>query len=565
MSALLLSAALASAAIIATPGPTQIVVDLIDDADADDEHAIEAKLGGIDLRLNSVHAADDQLYIADVPADRIPDLLAALKDDPRVEAAEANAIYHTTGAPNDPMWDRQWSFRMVQAAEAWTGATGAGVTVAVIDTGVAYETRGEFRQVEDLAKTEFAPGYDFVGDDAYPNDDHGHGTHVAGTIAQTTNNGVGVAGLAHGATIMPIKVLDRLGRGHTADIADAIRFAADEGAHVINMSLGGGMRSLVMQSAVAYAKRKGVVIVCAAGNTSRGVVEFPAAYPGTVAVSAVGPTGTLAPYSSWGKAITLAAPGGDKRDGDAGGILQNTITPADVGAKSTYLAFQGTSMAAPHVAAAAALIISSGVTNPDAVHAILSASAKDSGPEGWDERYGAGILDAAKAVTFAKAQSHGLTYLMAALMALMWLARRLKRRAAQVVLGVPAVIGAVFGASGLFFLGGLGLDQWTLGALITHPIATWDLVAFGPDFFQTALWASLIPFLCIAVALLAAKRWTGFLIGLGVGWAVHLLIAAVMMPADVLGIPGAAGLLDRAWLVANAGGIAFLTSLLSRR
>jgi len=561
MSAPLLISALAGAALAAP----QLVVDLVDDASVADERAIEAKLGGIDLRLNSIHAEDDQLYIADVSAAQLPSLIEALAGDDRVEHVEANAIYRATGKPNDPLWDRQWSFEMVRAVDAWDGATGEGVTVAVIDTGVAYEDRDAFKQVEDLADTEFVDGYDFVGDDAHANDDHGHGTHVAGTIAQSTDNGIGVAGLAHGARIMPIKVLNAMGSGTSADIADAIRFAADEGAHVINMSLGGGMRSLIMQSAVAYARRKGVLIVCAAGNAARGVVEFPAAYPGTIAVSAVGPTGVLAPYSSWGKALTLAAPGGDKRDGDAGGILQNAIAPGAIDATDRYLSFQGTSMAAPHVAAVAALIISAGVTNPIEVETILRSSAKDVGSEGWDDKYGAGILDAGRAVTFARARTTGLTYLLAAIAALMWLARRLKRRTASVVLGLGALIGAVMGSSGFFFLAPLGIESIPGAAFLTHPVAQWDLLAAGPGFFHTLLWASVIPFFCLCVALLAAKRWAGFLIGLGVGWAVYLLLSAVTMPADVQGIWGIAGALDRVWLVANAGAIAFVTSLMTKR
>ncbi len=265
----------AGAAILAlmavTVGPAraedtrQIVVDLRDDTTDADEAALEALADGADLRLNSIHADDERLFIADVPADQVAAILERLADDPRVEYAERNYQYHLIDpvpagesstslrpakdtpdpayAPNDPLWAKQWSFRMVNAAKAWSVAQGTGVVVAVIDTGVAFENHKGFKKVEDLGGTDFVAGYDFVRDTDHPNDDHGHGTHVAGTIAQTTNNGLGVAGIAPRAKIMPLKVLSRRGSGTAADIADAIRFAADEGAHVINMSLGGGMRS----------------------------------------------------------------------------------------------------------------------------------------------------------------------------------------------------------------------------------------------------------------------------------------------------------------------------------
>ncbi|MEM7676310.1 MAG: S8 family serine peptidase, partial [Myxococcota bacterium] len=240
----------------------QILVDLQDDASGADELALERLIGGYDLRLNSVHADDERMFIADVPAHQAAEIIARLRKDPRVEIAEPNAIYSLIEptelsfdtskkdkvqkaddidaqlAPNDPLWSRQWSFRMVNAAKAWGTSQGEGVVVAVIDTGVAYENYKGFQRVEDLGGTAFVPGYDFVRDTEHPNDDHGHGTHVAGTIAQTTNNGLGVAGIAPKAKIMPLKVLSRRGSGTAADIADAIRFAADEGAQVINMSLG---------------------------------------------------------------------------------------------------------------------------------------------------------------------------------------------------------------------------------------------------------------------------------------------------------------------------------------
>ncbi|MCA9324911.1 S8 family serine peptidase, partial [Candidatus Saccharibacteria bacterium] len=219
----------------------------------------------------------------------VGELLTELQADPNVEYAEPNYIAYAFMIPNDPYYDPyQWNFDNgnyggVHAETAWDVTSGTGQVVAVVDTGVAYETYnplgpGNFAQAPDLSGTNFVPGYDFVSNDTHPNDDHGHGTHVAGTIAGTTNEGNGVAGLAHGASIMPIKVLASDGSGSYADVADGIRYAADHGAHVINLSLGGPASSNYLRDAVAYAHNKGVTIVAAAGNDYGQPVSYPAAY-----------------------------------------------------------------------------------------------------------------------------------------------------------------------------------------------------------------------------------------------------------------------------------------------
>jgi hypothetical protein len=252
----------------------------------------------------------------------------------------------------------------------------------VIDTGVCAKTTKKGNQAKDFNKTKFTKGYDFVNDDDDPYDDHAHGTHVAGTIAESTNNNEGVAGLAFESSIMPLKVLSASGSGTTGDIADAIAFAADKGAHVINMSLGGPTYSKVMHDACKYALKKGVTIVCAAGNGFGEGVGFPAAYPECIAVSSVGPTKQLAKYSSYGKQVALAAPGGDMIDSrdPKDGILQNTIYPESAGGRGDdYYAFQGTSMASPHVAAVAALIVAGGEKDPARVRDVLVKTAEPGG------------------------------------------------------------------------------------------------------------------------------------------------------------------------------------------
>lgn len=377
-----------------------IVVDFQDGTTKEEFDELE-KAWGIDLELADEEEGQDSAITV---ARGVFDLsvLDVIRERPEVEVAEPLMRYEATFVPNDPDFGKQWNLKLINMPKAWEKSRGKGVVVAVLDTGIAYEDYEDFKRVPDLDGAKFAKGFDFVNNDSHPNDDHGHGTHVAGTIAQVTNNGEGVAGVAFEATLMPVKVLDHFGSGTSAAIADAIRWAADNGAKVINMSLGGGGRSAVMENAVKYARAKGVVVVAAAGNGGRAVVEFPAAYPGSVAVSAVGPTGKLAPYSSYGKELDIAGPGGDKSQGPEAGVLQNTIDPKDP-SQSVYASYQGTSMATPHVAGVAALLYAAGAKNPDQVEAALFKSAKAAEDQtGWTEQFGHGIVDAEAALTALK-------------------------------------------------------------------------------------------------------------------------------------------------------------------
>jgi serine protease len=389
--------------------PGAIVVDFKDGTTKAQFDAIEQQWG-IDLELaDEEEGVDSAITVATgLDDDTEEALLEQIRANPDVEAAEPLMQLNASFVPNDPDYAKQWNLKMINMPKAWDKSRGKGVIVAVLDTGIAYENYDDFKQVPDLKGVKFVEGYDFVNRDKHANDDHGHGTHVAGTIAQATDNASGVAGVAFEATLMPVKVLDAFGSGSSAAISDAIRWAADHGAKVINMSLGGGGRSQVMANAVEYARKKGVVVVCAAGNGGRGIVEYPAAYPGSVAVGAVGPKGTKAPYSSWGKELDIAAPGGDKSQGEEAGILQNTIAPGDY-TKSVYAYYQGTSMATPHVAAVAALIYAAGAKNPDQVEKALFASAHPpAGQTGWSETYGHGVIDAeASLKALAKLQAEG--------------------------------------------------------------------------------------------------------------------------------------------------------------
>ena len=351
--------------------------------------------------------------------ERVEALVERYRNRFDIEYAEPNYIAHTFLVPNDPYYSYQWHFSNpsyggIQLPVAWDIANGSDVVVAVIDTGVAYENYQKdllspiYYKAPDFATTQFVPGYDFVEDDTHPNDDEGHGTHVTGTIAQSTNNGLGVAGVAYGAKIMPVKVLNKQGSGTYADIADGIRFAADNGAKVINMSLGGSSPSFVLEDALAYAYAQGVTIVAAAGNGNSSTPSYPAAYDAyVISVGATRYDETRAPYSNYGSTVDVVAPGGDltidqNNDGYGDGVLQQTF-----GNKVTnqwgYYFYQGTSMASPHVAGVAALVLSVGgsVDTPDEVRDVLQSTAEDIGDTGKDTTYGYGLVDAAAAVASA--------------------------------------------------------------------------------------------------------------------------------------------------------------------
>jgi len=305
---------------------------------------------------------------------------------------------------------------------AWDISTGVGVTVAVVDTGVAYEDNGStYKQAPDLANTSFAPGYDFVNNDTHPNDDEGHGTHVAGTIAQSTNNNEGTAAVAHGASIMPVKVLNSSGSGSYFDIANGIIFAADMGADVINLSLGGSGSSQTLENAIAYAYNSGVTIVAAAGNNGTNSLLYPAAYNQyVIAAGATRYDEALAPYSNYGAGLDVVAPGGDLNvdqngDGYGDGVVQQTFQPRCVGRffrrncsydDFGYYLYQGTSMATPHVAGVAALVIANGnASTPDDVRSAIEETADDLGLPGWDNTYGNGLVNAPAALAWSSGGS----------------------------------------------------------------------------------------------------------------------------------------------------------------
>jgi len=562
----------ADAAAAATD-PDDILVDLKDDTTPAAIAALEREVG-VRLVLVDDTAAATKLFRAHVDPARRDALIAQLTARPEVEIAEPDAqialspgeqdlrapgvVPAHEGFPNDPLYAKQWNLRSIGMPAAWKLADGNGVIVAVLDTGVAYEDYKTFHLLPDLKGLTFVDPYDFVGNTAHANDDHGHGSHVTGTIAQVTDNAIGVAGIARNVRIMPLKVLSGSGSGSIGGIADAIRFAADHGAKVINMSLGGAFPSAVLKKAVAYAHGKGVTVVCAAGNESRGRVGYPAAYPGSIAVSATQSDDAITFYSNYGKDIDIAAPGGNTRSSDGGrnnpdgGILQNTIEIGNP-AKDGYFAYMGTSMASPHVAGVAALVVGEGVTDPDMVEKVLKDSARKPDKQTYSaEKYGAGILDAPAAVLKARSQTGGYQLGLGVLMAGAIAASLRRRNKLGVALGPSYLLGVMVGASGLCFLPYLapGLSSLPVVHALTHGMPSWDLSVLGPAGHGNAVFFSaLLPLALLAVGYGIPKA-RAPLAGLAIGVAAHLAFFAAVPLAQVH-VPALLGI-GPLWLAANA-------------
>jgi serine protease len=361
-------------------------------------------------------------------------LARALSASPEVSYAEPDWLMQPMLMPNDSRYGDQWHYFEATAGlnlpAAWDKATGSGVRVAVIDTGV--------RPHADLAAN-LLPGYDFIGDTAVSNDGDGrdsdasdpgdavsagecgtgqpaqssswHGTHVAGTIAAVTNNGSGVAGVAFGAKVLPVRVLGKCG-GYTSDIADAIVWSAGGSvagvpananpARVLNLSLGGGGScGTTTQNAINSARANGAVVVVAAGNSNANASAYtPASCSGVIAVAAVNRSGGRSYYSNYGSVVDVAAPGGDMRSNAADGILSTLNSGSSAPGADSLAYYQGTSMATPHVAGAAALMLSvNGALTPDEVETRLKASTRAF--PATCSQCGTGIVDADAAVVAA--------------------------------------------------------------------------------------------------------------------------------------------------------------------
>lgn len=498
--------------------PGVFVVDARDDLDAPGVLSLASSFG-----LSFVPTAlegSTRIELAAVPAGALARVLAGLRADPRVDYVEPLARVRAFYAPNDPLLTEQWHLTRIGAPRAWDFATGRGVTVAVVDTGIACENHGPFTKGTDLGATPCVPGWNFAANTEHANDDHGHGTHVAGTIAQSTNNGLGAAGVAFQARLMPVKVLDESGWGTTADVADGIRWAADHGAQVINLSLGGPRNAQVLQKAIDHALARGTVVVAAAGNTG-GRVQYPGASDGVIGVSATDANDKLAAFSSRGEGVDLAAPGVN--------VTQQTVCNHGHDKCERFPAFSGTSMASPHVAGAAALVESLGVSDPAAVERVLRDSARrvDDSDAGR-RQYGAGILQAANAVGQVT-RLHALVRLGLLLVVMLGLGRALgKKGAASSPWRLAFLVPALFAGPGLFFFAPWLLPRAELVVdLLARPFAELDLFVGASLHRWLPLANALVPFGLTAL-FFGVKRLRPMVSGFAAGSAAYLASVAVL-------------------------------------
>jgi serine protease len=347
---------------------------------------------GAALRLTTIRNDDGEPKLRTATVNGVRAAQAAVKDAQRDLDVVAVAVdskvnvdedVTATAVSNDSMRSQQWALNTLRGETVWKHASGAGTVVAVVDTGVTASH-------EDL-KGQVRSGAEFLGGGAKfstgngQTDEHGHGTHVAGIIAAVKGNKKGIAGLAPTATVLPVRVMDAAGSGWNSDVAAGIIYATNAGADVISLSLSGSQDGAT-KTAVEYAVNRGVLVVASAGNARQkgNAVAYPAAYPGVLAVASTDQSGSSSSFSSTGSYVDIAAPGGN---------ILSTL-PSGYGLKS------GTSMAAPYVAAAAALVrdASAGKAGATEIAAALTGTATDRGPVGYDNEFGSGALNPLAAV-----------------------------------------------------------------------------------------------------------------------------------------------------------------------
>ncbi len=382
---------------------------------AEDRKALIAhNLGAVQFK----HSYRKRFCIVKVPEGMVETMLKRFAQNPAVERVTPNYVFDLYIAPNDPYYNEQWNLPLINMEAAWNLSTGAGVTVAVVDSGVnTTRHRGQ-----DGFGNRLLPGYNAIlGIEGSSYDQNFHGTHVAGTIGQETNNGIGVAGVAYNAKIMPVKVFLRSGNFALLSwVVDGIDWAVAHGADIINLSLGGPgddpdtlelFDLSFLEEAVNAAVAHNVTVIAAAGNDGREKVSYPAAFDAVIAVGAVDYQKQRAPYSNYGPEIDVVAPGGvvaQDPDGDGspnGGILQETFRQF-LGFRFFafgwgYWFLSGTSMATPHVSGVAALIKSKHPDwTPQQIKDALIYTAEDLGPAGKDAEFGYGLIDAYAALQY---------------------------------------------------------------------------------------------------------------------------------------------------------------------
>jgi serine protease len=477
-----------------------------------------------DLHSNSAWSDEhDEIEIANVSPAMEDTVLAQMRKDHRIKFAEREHVFRADGwTPNDPMLDKQWNMKRIGMATAWTYSIGSGALIADVDTGVD-------QSLSDLAHTKFVSGYNFVDDNDNTNDANSHGSHVCGTLSQSTNNDLGVAGEAFGATILPVKVLSDNGSGTMAGVAEGIRYAADQGAQIISLSLGSSQSDNLTRDAVVYAQSKGALVVAAAGNSGDTSQHYPSNYPGVVCVGATDENDHMAKFSTHGKQLTIGSPG------------TNIVQQVPGG---EFKAYNGSSMSTPGVSGVGGMLISLGLHG----NAIKDALVSNADDKNDPTHFGAGILNAGKAVSHTYWSR--FIYRTIALFFLAFITKRKINRAGGTATK-PGTLGMLFASTGLLpmlpivgMLPRLGSLRW-LGELSMKPFGMWDITLLGANFHNWLPLASAIPVILLLVVGYGIKSFRSTIGGFAIGTAALLTQLIIQNDGDW-------SLLFRGWMVANA-------------
>jgi len=357
----------------------------------------------------------------------IEELVEKLKDNPLIVYAQPNYYFHITWHPNDPYYPNyQWHLYRISMEDAWDIEQGGDSTiiVGVLDSGCAFEdypvppyekdkvdsNTTSYKILPDYNEAHFLAGFDFVNNDAHPNDNHSHGTHVTSTIVESTNNGIVLAGIAFNVTVLPVKVVNWFGIGTADNFALGLYYAVDHNVDIINISLAASSNpGVVVKDAIDYAANNGIIMIAGTGNSGAGSVSYPAKYDEVIAVSATCSSvpDSLAYYSNFGSGVEVAAPGGDLVDRDNNGfpdlVVQQTFLPGIFNnglAKPdsfVMIGYGGTSMATPHTTGVIALMLSYGIPCEN-IREVLHETSIDFGAPGYDTLFGYGRIDCFRAL-----------------------------------------------------------------------------------------------------------------------------------------------------------------------
>ncbi len=372
--------------------PSELIVEFTEKISAG-----KLKLKILKNKGNIVRKIGENTYKIKLTEQNNKNIISDLKANPLISCIEYDYPLYIQNIPADPSYSQQWNLKMLDMERVWDKFTGdKNVIVAVIDTGILPDH-------PDL-KDNIIAGYDFVDGDTDPTDTSpyfSHGTHVAGIIGAVSNNNTGIAGINWQVKIMPIRVIGPEGNGGYSNLIEGINWAVEHGAQIINLSLAGSFYSEALQKAIQAAVDKGITVVAAAGNNGSTPILYPAKYPEVISVGAVGPEAEIAYYSNFGPNLDLVAPGGNSSNNSfnyntilsTAGYLDSYQQPV-----YQYKWAEGTSMATPHVSGIIALLYSSGVTRPQDIKTRLKQTAIDLGKNGFDDKYGAGLINVKKAL-----------------------------------------------------------------------------------------------------------------------------------------------------------------------